>query len=106
MVLMWSRSASPNTPSTDLQLMFDAVLIPCSGGQPAPGPVSSGYLRPSITSLGFRSALAVTWSGQRFMASIASDGFSATCPSASMICMRHSSPPEAPEPYRCLVRSM
>jgi hypothetical protein len=32
------------------------------------------------------------------MASIANDGFSATCPSASMICMRHSN--------RCLVRSM
>ena len=40
---------------------------------------------------GFRSALAVTCCGQRFIASIASDGFSATCPSASMMCMRHSS---------------
>jgi hypothetical protein len=48
----------------------------------------------------------VTYCGQRFRASIASEGFSATCPSASMICMRPSSPSEASEPYRCLVRSM
>src|SRR6202011_1123384 len=31
------------------------------------------------------SLLGLTWSGQRLIASIASEGFSATCPSASMI---------------------
>src|SRR6185437_7732316 len=40
-----------------------------------------------MTNLGFPSVLARTCCGQRFRASVASDGFSATCPSASMICM-------------------
>src|ERR1700744_2620712 len=43
-----------------------------------------------MTNLGLPSALAVTCCGQRFMASIANDGFSATCPSASMICIARS----------------
>ncbi|EUA42420.1 hypothetical protein I553_6280 [Mycobacterium xenopi 4042] len=55
------------------------------GGQPAPGPRSSGYRRPSMTNLGVPSPLGWTYCGQRLMASTASVGFSATCPSASMI---------------------
>jgi hypothetical protein len=45
-------------------------------------------MRPSIISLGRPRLLGLTCSGQRFIASIASEGLSATCPSASMIRMR------------------
>ena len=77
----------PSTPAADRQLMSGAELNPCSDGQPAPGPWSSGYLRPSMIRPGLAVGAGRDRSGQRCIASIASAGLSATCPSASMIRM-------------------